>query len=263
LRGAIGREELSLTYQPLFPLNGGESLSCEALLRWHPLDGEPIEPDCFLPRAEESGLIAEIGDWALERACAQAAVWRAAGKPLSIAVNMSMTGMTELALAERVGRALDRHDLPGEALWLEISESAVLRDPERVIPTLQAVKDAGVRIALDEFGRGETRLSLPGVLPLDMVKIDRSLIAGFESDEQRRAIVVAIVALARASGLETVAVGLESQAQLQLACELGCSLGQGFLLSPPATPELLTLRWPRAVRSPARWGHLARLHHRP
>jgi diguanylate cyclase (GGDEF)-like protein/PAS domain S-box-containing protein len=262
LRDALPRDELSLIYQPLFQLAGGEAIGCEALLRWQPLEGDPVEPAQFLPRAEESGLIAQIGDWALDAACARAASWRAAGRALPVAVNVSFTGLMGLDLSERVKRALERHSLPPEALWLEISESTVLRDPERVIPTLEAVKRVGVRIALDEFGTGETRLTLPGALPLDMLKIDRELIAGFESDERKRAIVVAIVALARSTGFQTVAVGLETHAQLQLACELGCSLGQGFLLHPPQPAEQLTLRWPRAVRSPARWGHLARLHHR-
>jgi EAL domain-containing protein (putative c-di-GMP-specific phosphodiesterase class I) len=125
------------------------------------------------------------------------------------------------------------------------------------------VRRIGVRVALDEFGSGESRLMLPGTLPLDMLKIDRTLIGGLQADEHKRAIVVALVALARAAGLRTVAVGIETSAQLALVRELGCDYAQGFLLHPPDSPERLSLRAPRTVGSHARWGPLARLHQRP
>jgi diguanylate cyclase (GGDEF)-like protein/PAS domain S-box-containing protein len=262
LRDALPRKELSLAYQPLFPLSGGKAFGCEALLRWHPRDGEPVEPSTFLPRAQESDLIVEIGDWVLDTACAQAAAWRSAGERVAVFVNVSSRGLTELDLAERVGRALARHKLPAEALWIEVTESSILSDPERAKATLTYLRRLGVRLALDELGSGESRLTLPGTLPLDMLKIDRTLIGGMEQDEHKRAIVVALVALARAAGLQTVAVGVESYAQLQLARELGCSFAQGFLLHPPEPPERLTLRAPRAVGSLARWGPLARLRQR-
>jgi diguanylate cyclase (GGDEF)-like protein/PAS domain S-box-containing protein len=263
LRHALPRNELSLAYQPLFPLSGGKAVGCEALLRWHPQDGEPVEPSTFLPRAQESDLIVQIGDWVLDTACAQAAAWRSAGEPVAVSVNVSSRGLTELDLAERVERALARHDLPAEALWIEVTESSILRDPERATATLANVRRVGVRIALDEFGSGESRLTLPGALPLDMLKIDRSLIRGLQEDEHKRAIVVALVALARAVGLQTVAVGIESDAQLQLARELGCSFAQGFLLGAPDVPERVTFEGPRVVGSLARWGLLTRLRHRP
>jgi diguanylate cyclase (GGDEF)-like protein/PAS domain S-box-containing protein len=263
LRHVLPRNELSLAYQPLFPLSGGKAVGCEALLRWHPQDGEPVEPSTFLPRAQESDLIVQIGDWVLDTACAQAAAWRSAGEPVAVSVNVSSRGLTELDLAERVERALARHDLPAEALWIEVTESSILRDPERAKATLANVRRVGVRIALDEFGSGESRLTLPGALPLDMLKIDRSLIRGLQEDEHKRAIVVALVALARAVGLQTVAVGIESDAQLQLARELGCSFAQGFLLGAPDVPERVTFEGPRVVGSLARWGLLTRLRHRP
>ncbi len=263
LRDALPRKELSLAYQPMFPLSGGNAACCEALLRWHPLDGEPVKPSTFLPRAQESDLIVQIGDWVLDSACAQAATWRGAGEHVSVSVNVSSRGLTELDLPERVARALSRYQLPAEALWIEITEDSVLRDPERAKATLADLRHLGVRIALDEFGSRESRLTLPGTLPLDMLKIDRSLIAGIEHDERKCAIVIALVALAKASGLQTVAVGIESDAQLQLVRELGCSNGQGFLLHPPEAPQRLTLRAPRAVGSHTRWAPLARLHPRP
>jgi diguanylate cyclase (GGDEF)-like protein/PAS domain S-box-containing protein len=260
LRDALPRNELSLAYQPLFPLSGAGASHCEALLRWTPRDGDPIEPSVFLPRAQESELIVRIGDWVLDSACAQAAAWRSAGQRIAVSINVSSRGLIELELAERVERALTRHELPAEALWIEVTERSILSDPERARSTLRDVSSIGVRVALDEFGSGESRLMLPGTLPLDMLKIDRNLIGRLQEDEHKRAVVVALVALARAAGLLTVAVGVENDAQLALARELGCTYAQGFLLHPPEPPERLTLRAPRAVGSHSRWGPHARLH---
>jgi diguanylate cyclase (GGDEF)-like protein/PAS domain S-box-containing protein len=262
LREALPRSELSLAYQPILPLEGGAAVGCEALLRWDPSEGSAVEPSEFLPLAEESELIAQIGEWVVNSACAQAAAWREAGQPLAVSVNVSARGLTELDLAGRVGRALARHRLPANALWLEITEEAVLCDPERAQGALEEVKRLGVRIVLDGFGKGQSRLTLPGALPLDVLKIDRTLIQGLPEQGQARALVVAIVALAREAGLQTVAVGVETERQLRLARELGCSLGQGFLLHPPDSPQRLSLRGPGAIRSPASWGPLARLRHR-
>jgi diguanylate cyclase (GGDEF)-like protein len=125
LRDALPRKELALVYQPLFPLSGASANHCEALLRWRPGNGEPVPPSVFLPRAHESDLIVRIGDWVLDAACAQAAAWRHAGDQVTVSVNISSRGLTELDLAERVGLALTRHDLPPEALWIEVTETAI------------------------------------------------------------------------------------------------------------------------------------------
>jgi diguanylate cyclase (GGDEF)-like protein/PAS domain S-box-containing protein len=263
LRHALPRNELELAYQPIVPLAGGTALACEALLRWHPHDADPIEPAAFLPHAEQSELIAHISEWVLDRTCAQAAAWRREGHRAAVAMNVSARGLTEIDLAERVAGALASHGLPAEALWLEVTESAILRDPDRARNALQEVKRLGVRIALDCFGCGESRLTLPASLPLDTLKIDRTLIASVEDDEATRAIVMAIVALAREANLRTVAVGIEHERQLRLVRKLGCTLGQGFLLHPPALPERVSLRRAGAIRSPAPWHSLARRRHRP
>ena len=263
LRDALPRKELSLVYQPLFPLSGDGAIGCEALLRWDTGEDEPIGPSTFIPLAQESDLIAEIGDWVLDTACAHAARWQAPAQRVAAFVNVSARDLTELDLATRVEQALSRHDLPAEALWLEVSENSILRDPERARATLEDVRRLGVRIALDRFGSGEARLSLPSTLPVDMIKVDRALIAGLHEDESKRAVVLALVALARAAGLQTVAVGVENDVQLRMAHELGCSIAQGFLLHPPCSPERVALQAPRAVGSLARWGPLARLHKRP
>jgi diguanylate cyclase (GGDEF)-like protein/PAS domain S-box-containing protein len=263
LRDAVPQQELSLAYQPLFPLAGERAVACEALVRWNPANGDPVEPALFLERAQESGLIVQISDWVLDTACIQAATWRSAGEDVAVSINVSARGLTELDLADRAERALARHGLPASALWFEVTERSILRDPERAKATLTDVRSLGVRVALDGFGSGESRLTLPTSLPLDMLKLDRSLIGGLPEDRDKRAIVEASIAFARAAGLQTVAVGVESEIQLRLLSELGCSLAQGFLLQAPEAPERVTLRAPRAVGSQARWGPLARLYPRP
>jgi diguanylate cyclase (GGDEF)-like protein len=242
LRHALPRKELTVAYQPLFPLTGGPAVGCEALLRWRPQEGDPVGPAVFLARAQESDLIVEIGDWVLDSVCAQAAKWRQTGIEIPLSINVSPRGLIELDLADRFKRALTRHDLPARTLWVETTEPSVLRDPERAKATLSDLRNLGVRIALDQFGAGESRLTLPVTLPLDMLKLDRALIGTMADDESMRAIAIAIVAFARASGLQTVAVGVESEAQLQLTRELGCSLAQGFLLQRPEHPQRLTLQ---------------------
>jgi diguanylate cyclase (GGDEF)-like protein/PAS domain S-box-containing protein len=260
LRDALPRSELALAFQPILPLQeAGTAIGCEALLRWDPTDGTPMEPAAFLPLAEESELISQIGEWVLNNACAQVAAWRGSGESVAVSVNISARGLTEVDLARRVGAALTRHKLPAEALWLEVTEETILRDPERAQAALEEVKQLGVKIALDGFGSGQSRLTLTRALPLDLLKIDRSLVQGLSAGGQERCVVVAIVALAREADLPTVAVGIETEEQLQLARSLGCTYGQGFLLHPPESAQQLSLRGPGAIRSPAPWGPFARL----
>jgi diguanylate cyclase (GGDEF)-like protein/PAS domain S-box-containing protein len=261
LEHALPRHELLLEYQPLVALSGGKPVGCEALVRWHPHGGKSMLPLDFLSLAEESELIVQIGDWVLHTACAQAAAWRRDGVEMTVSVNISareLTGGTDLA--ERVKEALQYCGLPGHALCLEVSEEVLLRDPARARSVLKDVKRLGVAIALDNFGAQQSTLSLPGSLPLSMLKLDRTLIQGFERDKERRAMVVATLALARESGLTAVVVGIETNRQLALARELDCSIGQGFLLHKPDAPERLRLREaPGAIRSPPPWRPIVRL----
>jgi diguanylate cyclase (GGDEF)-like protein/PAS domain S-box-containing protein len=263
LRHALSRHELRLLYQPVIRLAGGRPLACEALVRWHPHDASPLAPAEFLHLAEESKLIVEIGDWVLQTACIQAASWHREGIPITVSVNLSARGLAELDVAARVKEALSYSGLPAKALCIEVSESAVQRDVERAQATLQACKELGVMIALDNFGAGHSSLSLPCTLPLDAVKIDRSLIKGFERDRAKRAIVMAATALADEAGIDAIAVGIETERQLELACSMGFRFGQGYMLSPPEAPELLPLREPEHVRSPMPWRSIARLRRRP
>jgi len=257
---ALPRHELLLEYQPLLPLGGGRPVGCEALVRWHPHGGESTAPLSFLSLAEEGELIVQIGDWVLHTACAQAAAWRRDGIGIPVSVNISARELTGSDLAERVQEALLYCRLPGSALCVEVSEEVVLRDPARARAALKEVRSLGVAVALDNFGARQSTLSLPGSLPLNMLKLDRSLIHGFERHKDRRAMVVAALALARESGLTAIAVGIETNRQLALARELNCSVGQGFLLHRPDAPERLRLREPAgAIRSPPPWRPIVRL----
>jgi diguanylate cyclase (GGDEF)-like protein/PAS domain S-box-containing protein len=260
---ALPHDELVLMYQPIMPLAGGRAVGCEALVRWNPDDEQSeideLLPSTFLPRAEESELIVQIGDWVLHTACAQAAAWRRQGLTIPISINVSARELCELDLAQRVGGELARFQLPGRALCLEVTEEAVLRDPERARATLGDVRQLGVAIALDSFGVGDASITLPRNLPLDMLKLDRSLIQSFEHDRETRAMVAAIVALAHKAGLTAVVVGIETNRQLALARELDCRIGQGFLLHRPDSPERLRLTGDAGAVTSAPWRPRVRL----
>ncbi len=180
LRNALPQHELLLAYQPILRLAGGQALGVEALVRWRPTGtgfsaNTTVLASSFLPPAEDSELIVQIGNWVLHEACAQAEIWRRAGITIPLSVNISARELTELDLAERVREELAHFRLPGRALCLEISEEAVLRDPERARSALKDLKRLGVLIALDNFGFGPLSLGLPSSLPLDVLKLDRAL----------------------------------------------------------------------------------------
>jgi diguanylate cyclase (GGDEF)-like protein/PAS domain S-box-containing protein len=264
LRDALPRHELLLAYQPILQLAGGQAIGCEALVRWRPTGvgrsaSAMVLPSTFLPPAEESELIVQIGNWVLHSACAQAEIWRRNGITIPVSVNISARELTELDLAERVREELAYCRLPGRALCLEISEEAVLRDPDRARSALKDLKRLGVLIALDKFGFGQLSLGLPSNLPLDVVKLDRTLTESFHQDKDRRAMFAATIALAKEAGLTAVAVGIETNRQLALARELDCSVGQGFLLHGPASPDRVHLRGSSGSVTSAPWRPLVRL----
>jgi diguanylate cyclase (GGDEF)-like protein/PAS domain S-box-containing protein len=264
LRDALPQRELLLAYQPILRLAGGQAIGAEALVRWRPTSAGPmlnttVLPSTFLPPAENSELIVQIGNWVLHAACAQAEIWRRNGISIPVSVNISARELTELDLAERVREELAYCRLPGRALCLEISEDAVLRDPERARSALKDIKRLGVLVALDKFGVGHLSLGLPGNLPLDVVKLDRALTSSFDQDKERRAMFAATIALAKEAGLTAVAVGIETNRQLALARELDCTVGQGFLLHGPASPERVRLRGPAGTATSAPWRPLVRL----
>lgn len=264
LHEALPRQELVLAYQPIVPLMGGAAVGIEALVRWRPAAGgqggeEELLPATFLPPAEDSELIVQIGRWVLHTACQQAEAWRRAGIAIPVSVNVSARELTELDLAERVREELTYCRLPGRALCIEVSEAAVTRDPERAREALRDVKRLGVSIALDKFGSGPFSIGLPRDVPLDVVKLDRLLTGSFDRDKDRRAMFAATIALAKEARLTAVAVGIETNRQLALARQLDCSIGQGFLLHSPASAEHVRLREAPGSVTSAPWRPLVRL----
>jgi EAL domain-containing protein (putative c-di-GMP-specific phosphodiesterase class I) len=196
-----------------------------------------VEPAEFLPLAEESRLIVSMGEWVLQTACAQAASWlRRERTRLTMSVNLSARELSEGDVTERVRGALRESGLPAGALCIEVSEDAVLADFDSARKALEGLSRLGVHIALDQFGAGSTSLSLPATLPIDTLKLDRSLVAGLDNDRHKRAVANAMVSLARDTRLRLVAMGIDSERQLKLVRKLGCPVGQGFLLAPPQVP---------------------------
>ena len=234
LRHAIARNELTLFFQPQFAAGSSEPTGVEALLRWlHPSDGM-IAPDRFIPVAEETGIIVEIGEWVLLNACRQMMHWISAGlPPLRVAVNVSARQLRRRDFRETVAGVLAESGLPPELLELEITESAVMENPQEAIVILQSLGRMGVTLAIDDFGTGYSSLAYLKLFPIDRLKIDRSFVADIEYDLNDRAIAFGTIALAHSLGLEVIAEGVETDDQLDLLRSNDCDEVQGYLFSKP------------------------------
>jgi EAL domain-containing protein (putative c-di-GMP-specific phosphodiesterase class I) len=241
---AIAHDELSLHYQPICDARTRVVVGQEALLRWtHPVRGA-IEPAEFIPLAEGSGEIAAIGRWALDHALAEAAAW---DQPWRVAVNLSPVQFRQADLLEMVRATLVRHQLPGHRLELELTEGVLIDDTSRALTVLRALKQLGVTIALDDFGTGYSNLTYLRVLPIDRIKIDKSFVHDLGISPQVDAIVRAVIGIGQALGLEVIAEGVETEAQLAFLQAHGCAQVQGFLLGQPSPGPLRR-------RAPARSG---------
>ncbi len=233
LAEALGEKQLFLLYQPTFDLRKEEIVGVEALLRWqHPTRGM-IPPDQFIPIAEQSGLIVPIGRWVLKAACGQAASWHRQGQKLGMAVNVSARQLDDDEFIEDVRRALAETGLAPEALTLEITETALMRDTALTAKRLSLLKALGVRIAIDDFGTGYSSLAYLKQFTADTLKIDRSFISSIATSRASAALVQTLVQLGKALDLEIVAEGIENMAQLKALQQQDCDQGQGFLLSRP------------------------------
>ncbi len=234
LRQAIQRNQLHLVFQPQLALATERVAGAEVLLRWvHPERGE-IMPSDFIPLAEETGLIEELGDWVLEQACMALARWLPNWPQMVLAVNLSPRELRQPRCVERVHDCLQRHRVPATALELEITEGVLLEDVERCIANMAALKQLGVRFAIDDFGTGYSSLTYLKRLPLDRLKIDRSFTWDMHGEDGSGLMLVqTILVIARNLGLECVAEGIENEAQLDCLREHGCSLGQGYHFSRP------------------------------
>jgi EAL domain-containing protein (putative c-di-GMP-specific phosphodiesterase class I) len=225
LRHAIADGSLELKYQPKVDLATGRLTGAEALMRWRNPNGEPVSPAKFIPIAEESGLIVELGRWALRRACNDAKIWPEASV---VAVNVSPIQFALTDVFEEVRLALAESGLPPRRLEIEITESIFVERESEISATLEKLRAIGVTVALDDFGTGYSSLHYLGRLPIDTIKIDQSFIRRLLLDAQAAATVQAIVSLAKAHGKHLVAEGIEEVEQARVLNGLGCEVGQGF-----------------------------------
>lgn len=240
LRAGIEREELVVHYQPRIDLESGQVCGAEALVRWaHPARGL-LAPAQFIGIAEGSGLIHRLGARVLEIAIAQGASWAAAGNAVEIAVNLSARQLCDPDLAATVAATLSRHGLAPALLTLEVTETALMADPQAAAATLAALKALGLSLAVDDFGTGYASLTYLQRFPLDELKIDRSFVSCMQENPSDAAIVATCIGLARALGLRSVAEGVESAVQRDALLALACDQAQGYWFSPPVPPEQLS-----------------------
>ena len=237
LRRALERGELRLHYQPEVDVATGEVRGFEALVRWeHPGRGLLL-PAAFIPLAEETGLIVPIGEWVLREACTEATRWTAAnGDRPVLSVNLSARQLAQQDLVSMVRRAIAETGIDPTTLCLEITESAVMESGAATTAQLRALKSLGVRLAIDDFGTGFSSLAHLRRFPVDVLKIDGTFVAGLGHEPQDASIAAAVISLAHALGLQTVAEGIETEEQLTILRGLGCDLGQGHLFARPAPP---------------------------
>ncbi|OAO04418.1 sensor domain-containing protein [Parasphingorhabdus sp.] len=235
LRDALSREEISLHYQPVVNAKNNTVTGFEALMRWNHRERGPVSPAIFIPIAEDANLIGPLGEWALQRACADAVKWPG---NVRIAVNVSPIQFADARLPEVVKKALKSTGLAPARLELEITESVFLAETDETDDMFKALKDIGVRLALDDFGTGYSSLSYLQTAPFDKIKIDQSFVRGAtEPDSRNGAIIAAIVALANALDMETTAEGIEALDELEWIRELSVSHVQGYVYSMPVKDE--------------------------
>ena len=228
---AIQRDELRLFYQPIVDLKEGRIVGAESLIRWqHPTRGL-VPPDSFIPVAEESQFICDIGLWVLETACRQLATWQAVGKDLYLSINVSARQIPDALPVSLLMQSILRYGIPASSLVLEITEGVLLSDIDKGLEWIKSLRDAGFRIYLDDFGTGYSSLSYLKRFPINVVKVDRSFIRDMDEQSSDRVLVQAIVAMAKALQMQVVAEGVENETQIAILKEMGCHYGQGYYFS--------------------------------
>ena len=234
LHQALKGQQFELHYQPKVDAVSGKFRGAEALIRWQHPDRGLVAPDDFIPLAEESGLIIPIGEWVVREACRQMRAWQSDGlPPVRIAVNVSATQFRQRDLIDIVHRALDDASIPASRLEIELTESAVMSNPEESAETLAQLSRMGVAVSVDDFGTGYSSMSCLHRFPLDKLKIDRSFIKDLESSSEAAAVVEGIICLAHSLRLKVIAEGVETREQMEFLKSHGCDQYQGFYLSPP------------------------------
>jgi diguanylate cyclase (GGDEF)-like protein len=246
LRTAGARQELSLRYQPVVTLSSIHAVEVEALIRWDHRRRGALLPADFIALSEETGLIVPMGQWVLREACRQARAWQTDGRgaaPLIVGVNLSASQFERDALPAEIAVILRETGLEAAHLQLEVSEAVLMRDDPRMLDRLEALKKIGVRLAIDDFGTGYASLSYLKRLPVDCLKIDRSLIKGLGHETEDTAIIRAVVTLAQSLGIMVTAEGVETAEQLFQLRAVGCDRGQGYYFARPVSadrvPDLL------------------------
>jgi diguanylate cyclase (GGDEF)-like protein/PAS domain S-box-containing protein len=246
LHHAIERDELELHYQPFVDLHNESLLGMEALIRWqHPTRGL-LMPHEFVPLAEDSGTIVLLGAWVLNEACRQVARWHESraisdldNARMNISVNVSAVQLADPGFPRQVARAIEVSGIDPDRLWLEITESTLMRDPDQVVEVLRRFRDLGIHIEIDDFGTGYSSLSYLQRFPVECLKIDRSFISELDERAESAAIVKAIIGLGDSLGMPVIAEGVERRSQVKILKDLGCSIAQGFLFGRPMPARAL------------------------
>ena len=239
---ALDRRELRLFHQPILDLQSGDVVGFEALMRWQQADGTIVSPAEFIPIAEDTGTIVPIGSWAMLEALTQLRRWIDEGvcsPSATMSVNVSPRQLSDTNFPAIVSEALTRSGVSPQLLWLEVTESVMIAEPELALATLRRLRSLGVRVALDDFGTGYSSLSLLQKFPLQRIKIDRAFVHGVADNPNDRSLVRTIIAMGRSLGLDMVAEGVESVHQLQVLSDLGCNKAQGYLISHPVPPDAM------------------------
>lgn len=254
LQRAVQRQQFEVQYQPLFDLTTGQIVSAEALVRWNHPERGPVMPGEFIPLAEETGSVLDIGRFVLEEACKQLRWWQMHyDQDFAISVNLSGRQLQEANIIQVVSDALAAGPVAGTSLTLELSESVLTRDTAATIEKLHAVRALGVHLAIDDFGTGYSSLSYLRQFPIETIKIDRSFVKSVADGPEDSALARAVIKLADTLGMKTIAEGVETQVQAEQLALLGCQIGQGFLFAGSMAPQQLeNLMNLHAAPSPAR-----------
>ncbi len=238
LRRAFERDELRLHYQPKYRISTGRIEGVEALLRWDLPERGLVFPSDFVPLAEETNLILQLGDWVLNRVCADYRTWqRAVPSPCRVSLNLSLRQLKHRRFLDQVRDTFRAHGVSPTSLELEITETTLMEDPERTVRILDALYGMGLHLAIDDFGTGYSSLSALQQFPISTLKIDQSFVRDVAIDRDDAAIVDAIIQMAHSLRLEVVAEGVESEAQLEFLRRHGCDHAQGHLFGAPVSAD--------------------------
>ncbi|MGK7898738.1 MAG: EAL domain-containing protein, partial [Xenococcus sp. (in: cyanobacteria)] len=240
LRAALKSNQFTLFYQPIICLRNGKLSGFEALVRWHHPTKGLISPNDFIPIAEETGLIIQLGEWIIDQACYQLSIWQNKFLPhhqINISVNLTVNQLKNSNFLTTIDRILQRHQVPGSLLKLEITESMLMQDNEDMIDLLLEIKEREIQLCIDDFGKGFSSLGYLPRFPIDILKIDRSFVSFMDCDQNNFEVVRTIIGLAHTLGIKVVSEGIEKVTQLQQLQSLGAEFGQGFLFSRPLNAE--------------------------